>query len=147
MSAAYDQDVAEVRPAADAPAREIPANLEAEQALLGAILVNNRAYDGVAEFLKPEHFADPVNGRIFAACARAIERGEQANPITLKRAFEKDEALQDVGGAAYLVRLAASVVTVVNAGDYGREIRDCFIRRSLIFLGDHMAATPSDTGA
>jgi replicative DNA helicase len=150
-SAAYDQDEeVRVRPAspqppAAAPEREIPMNLEAEQALLGAILVNNRAYDGVAEFLKAEHFADPVNGRVYAACARAIERGEQASPITLKRSFDKDEALQDAGGAAYLVRLAASVVTVVNAADYGREIRDCFIRRSLVYLADQMAATASDT--
>src|SRR3546814_4405280 len=71
-------------------------------------------------------FADPVNGRIFKACGRLIDRGQIATPVTLKGVFDQDEALKEVGGAAYLVRLAASVVTVINAEDYGREIRECF---------------------
>ncbi|GHD49720.1 replicative DNA helicase [Thalassobaculum fulvum] len=116
--------------------REPPHNLEAEQALLGAILVNNRAYERVSEFLAAEHFADPVNGRIFEACGRLIDRGQIATPVTLKGLFDQDEALKEVGGAAYLVRLAASVVTVINAEDYGREIHDCFLRRQLIEIGE-----------
>ncbi|MEQ8395003.1 replicative DNA helicase [Thalassobaculum sp.] len=127
------------------PGREMPHNLEAEQGLLGAIMVNNRAYDPVSDFLRPEHFADPVNGRIFEMCAKAIERGQTANPVTLKRTFDQDEALKDTGGAAYLVRLAAAVVTLTNAADYGREIRDCYIRRQIILAGQSMAATASDT--
>ncbi|NQW08592.1 MAG: replicative DNA helicase [Alphaproteobacteria bacterium] len=116
--------------------REPPHNLEAEQALLGAILVNNRALERVSEFLQSEHFADPVHGRIFEACARLIDRGQIASPVTLKGIFDQDEALAEVGGAQYLVKLAASVVTVVNAEDYGREIRDCFLRRELIDIGE-----------
>jgi len=116
--------------------REPPHNLEAEQALLGAVLINNRAYERVSEFLVPEHFADPVNGRIFEACGRLIDRGQIATPVTLKGMFDQDEALKEVGGATYLVRLAASVVTVINAEDYGREIRDCFLRRQLIEIGE-----------
>lgn len=124
-------------PGVETPAhREPPHNLEAEQALLGAILVNNRAYERVSEFLRHEHFADPVNGRIFEACGRLIDRGQIATPVTLKGVFDQDEALREVGGAAYLVRLAASVVTVINAEDYGREIRDCFLRRQLIEIGE-----------
>ena len=92
--------------------REPPHNLEAEQALLGAILVNNRALERVSEFLHPELFADPVHGRIFEACARLIDRGQIASPVTLKGMFDQDEALTEVGGAQYLVKLAASVVTV-----------------------------------
>src|SRR3546814_1720387 len=75
--------------------REPPHNLEAEQALLGAILINNRAYERVSEFLLTEHFADPVNGRIFKACGRLIDRGQIATPVTLKGVFDQDEALKE----------------------------------------------------
>ncbi len=118
------------------PMREPPHNLEAEQGLLGAILVNNRAFEQVGEYLTAEQFADPAHGRIFEACGKLIERGQIANPVTLKPLFDQDEALSEVGGAQYLVRLAASVVTVINAEDYGRAIRDAHIRRQLIDLGE-----------
>ena len=119
------------------PAYRIPPhNLEAEQALLGAILVNNGAYERVSEFLQKDHFADPVNGRIYEACGKLIERGQMANPITLKNFFDQDGSLADVGGAQYLVKLAASVVTVVNAEDYGRTIYDLYLRRQLIDFGE-----------
>jgi replicative DNA helicase len=131
-----DRGFADSTAMAETPHREPPHNLEAEQALLGAILVNNRAFERVGEFLAPEHFADPVHGRIFAACATLIDRGQIATPVTLKGQFDQDEALQEVGGAQYLVKLAASVVTVINAEDYGREIRDCFLRRELIDIGE-----------
>ncbi len=116
--------------------RSPPHNLEAEQALLAAILVNNSAYHKVAEFLRPDHFAQPVHGRIFAAIEKLIERGQIANPVTLANYFEQDGALQEIGGAQYLVRLAASVVTIINAEDYGRTIYDCFLRRQLIAIGE-----------
>ncbi|MGO9787848.1 MAG: DnaB-like helicase N-terminal domain-containing protein, partial [Stellaceae bacterium] len=120
----------------DAGYRSPPHNLEAEQALLAAILVNNAAYHKVAEFLRPEHYAQPVHGRIFAAVEKLIERGQIANPVTLANYFEQDGALQEIGGAQYLVRLAASVVTIINAEDYGRTIYDCFLRRQLIAIGE-----------
>jgi replicative DNA helicase len=116
--------------------RSPPHNLEAEQALLAAILVNNNAYHKVSEFLRPEHFAQPVHGRIFAAIEKLIERGQLANPVTLGNLFDQDGALAEIGGAQYLVRLAASVVTVINAQDYGRTIHDCFLRRQLILIGE-----------
>lgn len=124
--------------------REPPHNFEAEQALLGAIMVNNRAYERVSEFLRPEHFADPVNGRIYEACGRLIDEGKTAGPVTLKGAFDGDDALTHVGGAAYLVKLAASVVTVINAADYGREIRECHLRRQLIELGEGIVNSAFD---
>ena len=126
--------------------REPPHNFEAEQALLGAIMVNNRAYERVSEFLRPEHFADPVNGRIYEACGRLIDEGKTAGPVTLKGAFDGDDALTHVGGAAYLVKLAASVVTVINAADYGREIRECHLRRQLIELGEGIVNSAFDRG-
>ncbi|MPY70839.1 MAG: replicative DNA helicase [Alphaproteobacteria bacterium] len=116
--------------------RAPPSSPEAEQALLGAILVNNRAYEHVSDFLRPEHFADALHGRIFDAIAKQIGRGQEAKPPTLQFYFERDEGLAELGGAKYLVRLAASVVTVINARDYGRTIHDLYLRRQLIALGE-----------
>ena len=118
--------------------RTPPHNFDAEQALLGAILVNNLAYNRVSEFLQPEHFADAVHGRIFDACAKLIERSQIANPVTLKGFFDQDAELEDIGGAQYLARLAASSVTIINATDYGRAIFDLFLRRQLIGLGEEV---------
>ncbi|MCF3946177.1 replicative DNA helicase [Acidiphilium sp. AL] len=113
-----------------------PANLEAEQALLGALLANNKAYERVSEFLAPEHFADAVHGRIFEAIARRIEAGQLADPVTLRVSFEHSGLLDDVGGPAYLAQLLTAMVGVINAGDYGRTIYDAWIRRQLIDLGE-----------
>ncbi len=118
--------------------RTAPHNIEAEKSLLGAIFVNNRAYDRVSEFLRAEHFALASHGHIFEACVRMIERGQIADPVTLKRLFEQDEALANIGGPTYLAELAASAVTVINAGEYGRVIYDLHIKRELIGLGEDM---------
>src|SRR5579885_248803 len=112
-----------------------PANTEAEQALLGAILINNAAYQRVAEFLLPEHFANAVHGRILAAIVQLIDRGQIANLVTLKNLFDQDGALIDIGGAQYLARLAESAVTIINAEHYGRAIHDLYLRRELITIG------------
>jgi replicative DNA helicase len=120
----------------DGTYRAPPQNIEAEQALLAAILVNNAAYHRVSDFLVAEHFALGVHGRIFAAVTRLIERGQIANPVTLKGLFDQDEALAEIGGAQYLARLATSVVTIINAEDYGRTIHDLFLRRQLIAIGE-----------
>ncbi|MGD9649231.1 MAG: replicative DNA helicase [Dongiaceae bacterium] len=120
------------------PYRTPPHNFEAEQALLGALMVNNRAYEKVSEYLIAEHFADPVHGRIFDAIAKLIERGQIANPVTLKPFFENDPALNNVGGAQYLSKLAAAVVSVVNTDDYGRLVYDLFLRRQLIDIGERV---------
>ncbi len=118
--------------------RTPPHNYEAEQGLLGALLVNNAAYERVGDFLRAEHFADPAHGRIFAAIGKLIDRGQIANPVTLKALFDQDGALAEVGGAQYLVKLAASVVAIVNAEDYGRTVHDLFLRRQLIGVGEDM---------
>ena len=123
---------------AEPPAiRSRPHNIEAEQALLGAILVNNAAYQRVAEFLRPEHFAQRAcMAASIAAIGKLIERGQIANPVTLKNLFDQDGALAEIGGAQYLARLAASAVTIINAEDYGRTIHDLYLRRQLITLGE-----------
>ncbi|HVI89763.1 MAG TPA: replicative DNA helicase [Dongiaceae bacterium] len=120
----------------DALAPRIPPhNTEAEQALLGAILANNQVYDKVNEFLRPEHFADALHGRIYDAIGKLIQRGQIANPVTLKNLFDQDGALAEIGGAQYLVQLAQSVVSIINAEDYGRAIFDLYLRRQLIGMG------------
>ena len=118
--------------------RSPPSNLEAEQALLGALLVNNEAASLVSAFLLPEHFFLPVHGRIYDAVLRMIERGQIANPVTLKHYFERDEALEEAGGGRYLARLAGSAVTVINAEHYGRAIHDLAMRRALVSIGEEV---------
>src|SRR5690606_19458470 len=122
----------------EVPLRVPPHNYEAEQALLGAILANNLVLDRVSEFLLPEHFADAVHGRIYEAATKLIQRGQIANVLTLKNMFDQDAALAEVGGAQYLARLANSVVTIINAEDYGRTIHDMYLRRQLIDLGEEV---------
>ena len=118
--------------------RTPPQNLEAEMGLLGAVLANNTAYERVSEFLRPEHFSDPVHQRIYEACGVLIDRNQIANPVTLKSYFDQDGALGEIGGAQYLVQLAASMVTVINAVDYGRAIYDAALRRQLIDIGEDL---------
>jgi replicative DNA helicase len=123
----------------DVPVYRIPPhNAEVEAALLGAILTNDRALEKVSEFLRAEHFYEPVHGRIFDAARRLVERGQKASPQTLAHFFESDEALADVGGGRYLYEIAASVISVVNVADYGRMIHDLYLRRELIGLGEEV---------
>ncbi len=113
-----------------------PSNVQAEQALLGALLANNRAYERVSEFLSPDHFADPIHGRIFTAIARRIEAGQLADAVTLKAEFEHAGILDEVGGTAYLTQLLTAMVGIINAGDYGRAVYDTWMRRQLIDVGE-----------
>ena len=116
--------------------RTLPHNVEAEKSLLGAIFANNKAYEKVSEFLFPEHFVIGQHGKIYEACSKLIEKAQIADPVTLKRYFEQDESLADIGGATYLVELAGSVVSIINAGEYGRIIYDLHLKRELIGLGE-----------
>jgi replicative DNA helicase len=118
------------------PSRKLPHSIEAEMALLGAILVNNHAYERVSDFLLPDHFALAEHRRIFQSCARLIERGQVADAVTLTAYLEQTEALTQAGGVGYLLRLADAAVTVINAGEYGRLIHDLYLRRELIQLGE-----------
>jgi replicative DNA helicase len=113
-----------------------PSNLQAEQALLGALLANNKAYERVSEFLAPEHFADAIHGRIFQAIVRRVEAGQLADAVTLKAEFEHAGILDEVGGTAYLTQLLTAMVGIINAGDYGRAIYDTWLRRQLIEVGE-----------
>lgn len=115
--------------------RTPPHNLEAEQALLGAILVNNDACDRVSSFLQPDHFFEPIHARIYDVAATLIRAGKLASPVTLKTYFESDATLKDIGGPAYLARLAAAATTIINAEEYGRTVHELAQRRKLIGVG------------
>ncbi len=115
-----------------------PYNEEAEQAILGAILVNNRNYEKVSEFLQPEHFSKRVHRRIYALCRQLINQDMQADPITLRTYLEQDGSLAEVGGPAYLIALARPVVGIIDVFHYGRMIYDLSLRRHLISLGEEM---------
>src|ERR1700690_3747015 len=113
-----------------------PSNLQAEQALLGALLANNRAYERVSEFLAPVHFADPIHGRVYAAIQRPVEAGQLADPVPLRTEFEHSGLLDEVGGTAYLAQLLSAMVGIINAGEYDRTIHDAWLRRQLIEIGE-----------
>ena len=120
----------------DSLQRQPPHSIEAEQALLGALLHNNLTFERVAEFLRPDHFSDPTHGRIYEAISQLIMRNHIADPITLKEYFDRDNTLAEVGGGQYLAELAASVVSIINTEDYGRKIHDFYLRRQLIDVGE-----------
>lgn len=124
-----------------------PRNLEAEQALLGAIFVNNDAYHQVAAFLRPEHFWEPVHARVYNVIGRLIGQGRLADPITLKAAFDDDEALQELNGWEYLARLARAAETILHAEDYGREIHALALKRGLIRVAEDAANAGYDSSS
>lgn len=122
-----------------------PHNIEAEQALLGAILVNNQAWHCIAEFLKPEHFYEPVHGRIYDAMNRLIGSGRLADHITLKAEFDRDESLKDLKGSLYLAKLARAAETILNARDYGLAIHELARRRGIIEVAEEAGNVAYDT--
>ncbi len=125
--------------------RNPPHNIEAEQALLGAILVNNEALDRVSGFLDAHHYFDPLHASIHETIAKLIHAGKQATPITLKTFFENAEPVGDLTVGQYLGRLAASATTIINARDYGRTVYDLAVRRNLILIGEDMVNTAFDS--
>jgi replicative DNA helicase len=128
-------------PAPVTPETEIlPHNIEAEQQLLGAILTNNEIYDRIASLVKPPHFFDPVHQRIFEIAAARIQKNALASPVTLKAFFDDDAGLKELGGPAYLVRLAGAAISAYAARDYAQMIYDLAVRRELIQLGRDIAA-------
>ena len=126
--------------------RQAPHNIEAEQALLGAILVNNEALDRVSGFLTPQHFFEPLHGRIFETLATLIHAGKTATPVTVKSFFENTDPIDaQTSVPQYLGRLAANATTIINAAEYGRTVYDLATRRALIVIGEDMVNTAYDS--
>src|SRR6478672_11084228 len=124
--------------------RSAPHNIEAEQALLGAILVNNEAFYRVSDFLEPVHFFEPIHAKIYELAASLIRAGKVASPVTLKTFLPPDLDIAGLNASQYLARLAAEATTVINAEDYGRTIYDLATRRSLIIIGEDMVNVAYD---
>jgi replicative DNA helicase len=143
--ATLDSNVLKLAPDATAPAyRTAPHNIEAEQSVLGAILVNNDAFYRVSDFLEPKHFFEPIHQLIFETAGSIIRAGKVATPVTLKTFVPADS---DIGGMTvgqYLARLAAEATTIINAHDYGRTIYDLALRRDLIHIGEDMVNVAFD---
>jgi len=143
--ASPDSNVLKLAPDATPQAfRSAPHNIEAEQSLLGAILVNNDAFYRVSDFLEPKHFFEPIHQTIYETSASLIRMGKIATPVTLKTFLPADT---DIGGMTvgqYLARLAAEATTIINAQDYGRTIYDLSLRRDLIGIGEDMVNVAYD---
>src|SRR3954462_2999140 len=140
-----DSNVLKLAPDTAAPTyRSAPHNIEAEQGLLGAMLVNNDAFYRVSDFLEPKHFFEPLHQTIYETASSLIRMGKVATPVTLKTFLPADF---DVGGMTvgqYLARLAAEATTIINAQDYGRTIYDLSLRRDLIGIGEDMVNVAYD---
>jgi replicative DNA helicase len=143
--ATLDSNVLKLAPDPGTPAyRSAPHNIEAEQSLLGAILVNNDAFYRVSDFLEPKHFFEPIHQTIFETAGSLIRMGKVATPVTLKTFVPADT---DIGGMTvgqYLARLAAEATTIINAQDYGRTVYELALRRDLIRIGEDMVNVAFD---
>ena len=128
----------------EVPFRTPPHNIEAEQALLGALLVNNDAFDRVSDFLRAEHFSEELHRRIYEVCGQLIKAGKLATVITVKTFLEGLELPPGFTVPAYLARLAVEATTIINAEDYGRAIHDLAVRRDLIVIGEDIVNTAYD---
>ena len=124
--------------------RLTPFDVEAEQALLGAILINNDAFERVSSFLNPEHFHEPLHQRIYEAIGRVIRKGQLASPVTLRPYFALDASMKDVGGTDYLASIVRFAPTVINAVDFARMIFDLAQRRELIRVGEDIVNVAYD---
>jgi replicative DNA helicase len=129
---------------ADAPP-SLPSNVEAEAALLGALMIDNRLAEDVQLKLRAEHFHEPVHGRIYDAVMRFVEKNMVANPVTLRPLFEADEAMRQLGGPAYLAQLTGSGAALIGARDFAEQVYELALLRELIGVGREMVEKALDT--
>ncbi len=128
----------------DAESR-LPRNVEAEAALIGALLIDNRIAVDVETSLSEEHFFEPLHGRLYRQILSIISRGMVATPVTLKPLFEADEALKSLGGPGYLAKLTASNVGLIGAKDLARQIYELALLRELVSVGRSLVERALDT--
>jgi replicative DNA helicase len=123
----------------------LPQNIEAEAALLGALMIDNRLVEDVQLRLKPDHFFEPLHGRIYESILKLTDRNMIANPVTLRPMFEGDEGMKEVGGAAYLAQLTGSGAALIGAKDFAQQIYDLALLRALIGVGRDLVEGALDT--
>ena len=117
------------------PTPALPQNVEAEAALLGALMIDNRLVEDVQTRLKAHHFFEPLHGRIYDAVLRLTDKNMVANPVTLRPLFEADETMKEVGGPSYLAQLTGSGAAIIGARDFAAQIYDLALLRALIGVG------------
>ncbi|MDQ3479696.1 MAG: replicative DNA helicase [Pseudomonadota bacterium] len=132
-------------PAQAAGTPTLPQNIEAEAALLGAMMIDNRLVEDVGLKLKSHHFAEPLHGRIYDSILRLTDKNMVANPVTLRPMFEADEGMKEVGGAAYLAQLTGSGAAIIGARDFAQQIYDLALLRALIGVGRDLVESALDT--
>jgi replicative DNA helicase len=124
---------------------ELPHNIEAEAALLGALMIDNRIAEDVQLKLRADHFYEPVHGRIYDSILLLLDRNMIANPVTLKPQFEADEAMKALGGVGYLAKLTGSGAALIGARDFAAQIYDLALLRELVSVGRTMTERAMDT--
>ena len=124
-----------------------PANVEAEQALLGALLYDNAAFERIGDYLQARHFFEPFHQRLFAAVETHIRKGQLAEPILLAEQFSRDPAFDELGGVRYLADLVDRAPPAANAPDYARAVYDLALRRDLIRIGGDIANQAAQSDA
>ncbi len=130
-----------------AAAATLPFNIEAEKALLGALMIENRLAEEVILQLRPEHFYEPLHGRIYAQIRKLIDQNMVVSPVTLKPLFERDPAMAELGGPIYLIRLTEDPSVLVAARDCARQIYDLALLRELVRVGSELVESATDTSA
>ena len=125
--------------------RELPHNVEAEAALLGALMIDNRLAGDVQVQLRAEHFYEAIHARIYEAILRQVDRNMVANPVTLRPLFDNDEAMRDLGGAAYLAKLTGNGTALIGAKDFATQIYELALLRELVSVGRNMVERAFDT--
>jgi len=123
-----------------------PHNIEAEQALLGALLFDNEVYYRVGDWLKAEHFYDPLHARIYETASRLIISGSLADAVVLKSQFERDAGMQEIGGVVYLADLMREAPDPASATEYARLVYDLALRRELIRFGGDLTQAATEPG-
>src|SRR5215218_253414 len=123
----------------------LPQNIEAEAALLGALMIDNRLVEDVQLKLRADHFFEPLHGRIYEAILRMTDANRVANPVTLRPLFESDESIKEVGGPAYLAQLTGSGAAVIGARDFALQIYDLALLRALVGVGRDLVEGALDT--
>lgn len=132
-------------PAPAVSEQTLPRNVEAEAALLGALMIDNRIVEDVQMQLGPQHFFEPLHGRIYEAILNLAERNMIANPVTLKPLLEQDPALRELGGAGYLAQLTGSGAAIIGARDFARQVYELALLRELIGVGRELVEKALDT--
>ena len=139
-------EIIRINEGAEAPTtHSLPQNVEAEAALLGALMIDNRLVEDVQIRLKPHHFFEPLHGRIYEAVLRLTDKNMVANPVTLKPLFDADEPMKEVGGPAYLAKLTGSGAAVIGARDFAAQIYDLALLRALVGVGRDLVEGALDT--